>query len=78
MKKEFWDAGPGVIECNGIEKLVPKIGTSRSHSFNVVSRRKGREERAGIIPKIYTQGKEYTGKLIHNKVGCQVTILFVL
>lgn len=48
----------------------PRAWTMR----HLVTRRKGREESAGIIPKRWF---EHTGKLMHYKVGCEVTILFV-
>lgn len=53
------------LECNGIGKLALKIVTESSHSFHLVPRRKGREERAEIILKRWF---EHMRKLIHNKV----------
>lgn len=59
------------LKCNEIGKLAPKIVTESSHSFHLVPRRKGREERAESIPKRWF---EHMKKLIHNKV----IILFLL
>lgn len=55
VKKGAQDAEPGVTGCSSIGKLTPKIGTESSHSFHLAPRRKGREERAEVIPKEMNQ-----------------------